>query len=162
MRITSVLALTALVALALPVEAQQAAAVNLKTLDDAVEITRLPDELTDAIRVPVPDRDSVNTALVFTHFARDGWAVVKCIGLNADGEPVGRAYTRIPPAGLRIIFASDLSNGVDVIGSVHCASRKHVVGSGFLLAPGGVSDLPTQQRKRRHSVRMHFPVVATY
>lgn len=162
MKITSVFAWIALVALALPVEAQQAVAVDPDKLDDAVEITRLPDELADAIRVPVPDRDTVNSALVFTHFSRAGWTVVKCLGLNAAGEPVGRAYTRIPPGGLRILFASDLTDGADVIGSVHCASRSNVVASGFLLAPGGVSNLPTRQRKLRDSVRMHFPVVATY
>lgn len=86
----------------------------------------------------------MNSALVFT--GKGGaWTYVKCVGLNAGGHVVGKAWTRVRPNGVSILFASDLTNGADIIGSARCASRTRVTGSGFLLVPGGISPLPVEQ-----------------
>ena len=144
--------------LALPASAQEIA-VDLDDLGDSVEIVREA-EIADILR-PVPDRDSVDTAIVFTN-KRGSQTAAKCIGLDAKGNVVGRAYTRVAANGLAILFASDLTDDADVIGSARCASRPGVVASAFLLSPGSVTDLPVQQRRSRGAKRILVPVVATY
>ncbi len=126
---------------------------------DAVEITRGSEDL-KAVLAPRPDLDSVDTVMVFTNpRGSDTWVV--CAGHNANGQGVGRARTRVPAHGVRLIFASDLSNGRDYIGSAICKARSRVVPSAFIIG-ADLSDAPARVSNGWSESQINFPVVATY
>ena len=68
-----------------------------------VEINRDIRELEPILRPP-PDHDSTDTALVF-HNPRGWTALVRCVGFNHNGTPVGRIALKIPGNGLRFALA---------------------------------------------------------
>lgn len=110
---------------------------------EGVEVTRDAAELQEALHPP-QDIDLTDTALVFTNPSEKP-GFVTCAGLNANGQKVGRIWLRVPANGLRFVFASDLSDDVDFIGSARCRAWPQMIGSGFLLRPGAVSDVPARQ-----------------
>lgn len=128
-----------------------------------IEIDRREAELGDALKRPVDpvDPDLVESVLVFT--AEGDSAVVRCLAHDGRGNALTAITVRVPKNGLRFIRARDFSNGRDYVGSANCKSRGPVNGSAFLLAPGGVSDLPVLQRPwDRRLSNIVFPVVASY
>ena len=145
-------ALATTLGLSAPAAAQEIAAVDAVT---EVEVNRDATDLRDVL-VPQPDPDSVDTALVFTNNNRRATLVV-CAGYDADGDLVGRARTVVPARGVRLIRASDLSNGVDFVGSARCKSRRRVVSSAFVLG-ADLSDAPVLARGRA----MSFPIIASF
>jgi len=80
------------------------------------------------------------------------------------GAPAGRAWTRVPAGGLRVILASDLSNGAAFAGQVSCRVDGLVEGKALLVAASGLADVGcarTGLRRKREPHRLHFGVVAT-
>jgi hypothetical protein len=121
-------ALAALLVMSLPfgVSAQD-------TGNDGVEIVRDATELRDIIRDHDPD--VTNTALLLTNQGGPK-SVARCVAFSANGEKIGRAWVRIPANGLRIVLASDVTAGVDFVGSIRCIARGDVVGTAFIVGPG--------------------------
>ena len=144
-----------LVGLLLPVSAwsQAITPVDVEELDVVRDAAELREE------IDRPDRNSVNTALVFSNLGR-GDAVVGCAAFDSDGDTVGRILMRVPAHGLRFALASDLSQSVDFVGHVECRTGPRVMGSAILLAPSSITDLSARQ-VRRSGVTI-FPVAATY
>ena len=101
--------------------------------DDGFEIVRDATELPDIIRDQDPDL--INTALVLTNQGGPR-AVAYCVAFNAAGEKIGRAWVKVPANGLRIVLASDVTAGIDFVGSLRCIARGHLVGSAFIVGPG--------------------------
>ncbi|MEM7410313.1 MAG: hypothetical protein AAF430_08775 [Myxococcota bacterium] len=126
---------------------------------DAVEVDRDGVALIDAIRVPEPDRDVADTAIVLTNFGPRDQKVV-CGGFNKNGRAVGRVWVKVPAHGLRYVLASDLADDLDFIGSAQCAASGNIRGSAIFLGPG-LTDLPVQQIHGAAG-RLRFPLVATY
>ncbi|MDG2336236.1 MAG: hypothetical protein P8Q97_18695 [Myxococcota bacterium] len=147
--------LTLLMGLMLPISAwaQGIVPVDMEELDIVRDATDLRGELDR------PDRDTVNTALVFSNLGGED-AVVGCAAFDSDGTTVGRILIRVPSRGLRFALASDLSRNLDFIGHVECRTGLRVMGSAVLLAPSSLTDLSA--RKVRRSGVTLFPVVATY
>ena len=141
---------------------QELKAVAVEAVDrdaDVAEISRSDADLCDVL-VPRPDRDTVDTALVFTN-PRGAATWVVCAGHNANGRGVGRAKTLVPAHGVRLIFASDLSNGRDYIGSAACKSRSRIVPSAFIIG-ADLSDAPARTSNGWSESQINFPIVATY
>ncbi len=143
---------------------EEAAAFEPIELTDAaalpeIEVDRTTDQLRDVIR-PVPDPDSTNTALVFNNPRRfDTW--VYCVAYDGNGQPVGRARLRVPGNGVRFVFASDMADGRDFVGSAACASRSRVIPSAFIVG-GGLTDARAVVNHGWDHTRIRFPVVATF
>lgn len=125
----------------------------------SVEIGRDGETLTDTLR-PHPDRDIVDTALVFTNL-RSRNTIMNCTAFGPRGSVIGRFRVRVPENGLRFVLASDVSNGGDFIGSARCLSIGDVAGSAFLLGPQ-LTDMQVRQHRGPQGVWITFPVVATY
>jgi hypothetical protein len=88
---------------------------------------------------------------------------VKCVAFGKNGDPVGRAWLRVPGLGLRYAFASDIANNLDFVGHVQCYVGADVIGSSLLLAGGQVTDLPVDNGAMVSTGRrILFPVAATY
>ena len=108
-----------------------------ETIDEknpGVEITRNALELNDMISVRPVDRDFINTALVLTD--RGGRpSVTYCVAYNANGNAIGRGFTKTAGNGVSIVLASDLTNGRDFLGKIRCKSRDHVSGTAFIIGP---------------------------
>ncbi len=79
------------------------------------EIVRDAIELQDLL-TPPPDRDSVDTAVVFANDVNRP-AHVGCAGYDSNGRVVGHAWLQVLGRGLRFVRASDLSAGQDFISS---------------------------------------------
>ena len=91
-----------------------------------------------------------------------GWtALVRCVGFNHNGTPVGRIALKIPGNGLRFALASDLANGLDFIGSAACRSTAHVIPSAFVIGPG-LTDTKAQIMHGWDVNRYRFPVIASF
>jgi hypothetical protein len=148
-----------LLGLLLPVSAwsQAVSPVDVSFDGEEVDIVRDASELRD--QIDRPDRDLVDTALVFSNLGQEH-ARVGCAAFDANGETVGRILMRVPARGLRFALASDLSNSVDFVGHVECRTDLRVMGSAILLAPSSITDL-SAKKIRRAGVTI-FPVVATY
>lgn len=150
-------------ALAAPVQAgpaKQAAALDAVPDEEAPEIERDALDLQARLRERPTDRDSVDTALVFTNPGGDvAW--VKCAGFDDRGRFVGAARTRVPIRGLRYLRASDVAGGRDFVGHVLCRSRGAVIGSAVLVG-AGLTDLDVQQRGAARRTLLRFPLVASY
>lgn len=117
--------------------------------DPGVEIIRSADELPDVLRRHPEDRDFINTALVLTD-AGGRPSVAYCVAYNQRGEAVGRGFTKVPGNGVSLVFASDLSNGLDFIGKIRCKSRGLVSGTAFIVgaefSDTRVHNLPLPER----------------
>lgn len=153
MRIANFALLLAALALASGAPAQELTAGEAEVVRDVAELHEL-------LR-PRPDLDLVDSALVFTNNDAQT-ALVHCVGFDANGRAVGRIRVKVPGNGLRFALASDLANGRDFLGSARCRTRNRVTASGFLLAPGSVSDLPANQGDLGGSVQIQYPTVASY
>lgn len=125
--------------------------------DDGVEIDLDARALQDELRPRPVDTDVADTVLIFTNFGKD--ARVRCVGFDRNGEPVGRAWAKVPSLGLRIILASHLSDGRDFVGHAQCGVPKGVKGTAIFLGPA-LTDLPAINPKK--AGRIQFPVVTTY
>ena len=126
---------------------------------DVVEIERDGSALAAMLR-PLPDRDIVDTALIFTNL-RGGTAVVTCTAFGPQGNTLGRYRVRVPESGLRFILASDISSGGDFVGSARCLSIGDVTGSAYLTGPQ-VTDMRVRHQRGPQGGWITFPVVATY
>ena len=140
-----------------PASAQQLAVaddVNLvpEVTRDAVDIR--------AVLMPRPELDTVDTALVFTN-PRDTATLVVCAGRDAQGRGVGRARTKVPAHGVRLLFASDLSAGRDYVGSATCKARSRVIPSAFVVGVQ-LSDAPATVNHGWQDSQINFPIVATF
>ncbi len=130
---THSLTLGALATLLLALAPFSVPAQDFEAGDEGFEIVRDAAELPDIIRDRDPD--VINTALVLTSQGGPR-SVAYCVAFNAAGEKIGRAWVKVPANGLRIVLASDVSAGVDFVGSLRCVSRGHLVGSAFIVGPG--------------------------
>ncbi|MBW2420513.1 MAG: hypothetical protein JRH19_18370 [Deltaproteobacteria bacterium] len=136
-----------------------AGAQKLTAVDPGPEIVRDTAALSHDLRPrPIDDPDVADTALIFTNKGSD--ARVFCVGFDKEGDPVGRAWLKLPRLGLRYMLASDLSHDRDFVGHVQCSAPGQVKGSSVFLGPG-LTDLPVIQTKRGVG-RMTFLLVATY
>ena len=143
--------------------ASSAVAQEITAVEDGPEIVRDAATLVDVIRPRPEDPDVTDTVLIFTNQALTR-SRVKCVAFEQNGNPVGRAWLRVPGLGLRYALASDVANGLDFVGHVRCFVGEGIVGSALLLAAGELSDLPVRNGdvSSRHGRRILFPVVATY
>ncbi len=107
------------------------------------------------------DRDIADTALVFSN-ATGGRVVVRCMAIGGNGQVLGRARTVIPGNGLRYLRASDLSGGVDFVGSAVCRANGRTDGSVVFLARSAITSLDVKRRYRLGVTSFKFPVVASY
>lgn len=126
--------------------------VGLEVIRDATEL--------QAMLKKAPDVDVVDTALVFNNPRRHK-TLVACIGYNANGRVLGRAYTVVPANGVRFIRASDISNGRDFLGSASCRARARLIPASFIVGVG-FSDAPAKVVHSWDESGMRFPVVASY
>ena len=145
-------------------DAQQAAiasdAMMVNDGDDiGIQVTRDAAEL-QAMLKRTPDVDVIDTALVFNNPRRHK-TLVACVGYNANGRVMGRAYTVVPANGIRFIRASDISNGTDFLGSAKCQARARVIPSSFIVGVG-FSDAPARVINGWDNSVMRFPIVASY
>jgi hypothetical protein len=101
--------------------------------DQGVEITRDATELAGMLREQ--EADVVNTALVLTQQGGPA-TIARCVAFNANGEIVGRAWVKVPTNGVRVVLASDVTAGGDLVGSLRCHARGHLVGSAFVFGRG--------------------------
>ena len=107
-----------------------------------------------------PDVDVIDTALIFNN-PRRHQTLVACVGYNANGRALGRAYTVVPANGVRFLRASDISNGRDFLGSAECKARARVIPSSFVVGVG-FSDAPARIVNGWDNSTIRFPVVASY
>ncbi len=135
-----------------------AAAQEVEAIDIGREEVQLRVDISDAI---ARDTDVANTALVFNNSGRVG-TVVYCTAYAGNGDVLGRGKTRVPARGVRYLRASDLSDGVDFVGSAVCKARGRVTATAVFLAPGAITDIHVKQQKRGRSTRMRFPLIASY
>ena len=125
---------------------------------DAVEIDRPLEDLPDDLQ-PVPeDSGRADTVLLFTNPSRRP-VTVRCVGFDRAGDPIGRIRTAVGPHGLKHVLASDLSNGEDYLGQVHCSASGRVIPSAVLVGPD-VENLNVVGGAG--SRRLIFPTVVTY
>src|SRR5262249_53989931 len=110
-----------------------------------------------------PDPDRVDTMLVFTNLG-PLTAAARCVAFDRGGDVAGHGHAVVPARGARIVLASDLVPDRGFAGHVQCGAARRVVGSAFLLAPGGISAAPAEQSDRpgRGDLRIVFPVVAHF
>ncbi|MEM7467567.1 MAG: hypothetical protein AAF387_11895 [Pseudomonadota bacterium] len=127
--------------------------------DIGIQVARDAAELQGMLK-RTPDVDVVDTALVFNN-PRQHKTLVACVGYNANGRVMGRAYTVVPANGLRFIRAADISNGRDYLGSAKCKARARVIPSSFIVGIG-FSDAPARVINGWDNSVMRFPVVASY
>ena len=99
-----------------------------------VEVVRPVQDLSDMIATHPVDRDFINTALVLSD-ASGRASVAYCVAYNQRGQAIGRAFTKIPGNGVRLVLASDLSNGLDFFGKIKCKSRSRVGGTAYIIGP---------------------------
>ncbi len=140
-------------------EALIADSVAIDGEDVGVEVLRLEPELKDMLKMD-RDVDVIDTALVFNN-PRGRRTLVACIGYNANGRALGRAFTVVPPNGVRFIRASDLSDGRDFLGSAQCKARARVIPSSFIVGVG-FSDAPARVVHGWDHTAIRFPIVASY
>ena len=126
--------------------------IGIQVIRDATEL--------QALLKKRPDVDVVDTALIFNNPRRHK-TLVACVGYDANGRALGRAYTVVPPNGLRFLRASDISNGRDYLGSAQCKARARVIPSSFVVGVG-FSDAPARVVNGWDNSTMRFPVVASY
>lgn len=132
------------------------------------QLTELVDESRDEAELRVEIKDAIardtdlsNTVLVFNNAGRRT-TYVHCAAYNGNGRVLGRRIARVPAQGVRYLRASDLSNGVDFVGSVICKAREHVVASAIFLTPGAITNLEVVQKRSRRATRIRFPLVASF
>jgi hypothetical protein len=120
------------------------------------------DALDDALHGE-PDPQRVDTVLVFTNVGLAP-AGVRCVAFDRAGEVVGHAHALVPARGARHLLASDFGGDRRFAGHVQCGTPGRLVGSAFLLAPGGPTDAPAKQADRpgRGELRIVFPAVASF
>ncbi|MCH9672043.1 MAG: hypothetical protein K0U93_11405 [Gammaproteobacteria bacterium] len=126
---------------------------------DDVDVGRDADQLR-AVLKPIPDIDTTNTALVFNN-PTAGVVWVRCAAFSGNGRILGGAALAIPANGVRFIYASDLADGRDFIGSAQCRSNNRVIPSAFILG-SGLTDAPTLGGPTWQGNRMRFPIVASF
>ena len=126
--------------------------------DEGFEIVRDATELSDVIRDRDPD--VINTALVLTNQGGPK-SIAYCVAFNANGEKIGRAWVKIPANGLRIVLASDVTAGVDFVGSLRCVARGHLVGSAFIVGPG-LTDATVHNAHHWGESRIRAQAVVSY
>jgi hypothetical protein len=131
---------------------------QVEEVDIGREEVQLRVDISDAIE---RDTDVANTALVFNNSGRIA-TVVYCTAYAGNGDVLGRGKTRVPARGVRYLRASDLSDGVDFVGSAVCKARGRVTATAVFLAPGAITDIDVKQSKRGRSTRMRFPLIASY
>jgi len=131
---------------------------NVSLKDDAPEISTDVDDLVATLRPDIEDPDSIDTVLTFTNLGRRDTYVV-CRGFDHDGHRIGHAKLKLPALGVRYFAASRLSQDVDFVGHVQCATRGPVAGGAVLLVPGGISDLEVIQGNGNQGHRIKFPLV---
>ena len=124
---------------------------------DGVEIVR--DEADLKAEVDRPDRDLVDTVLVFTNLAR-GATRVHCTAFNANGESVGSVWVGIPANGLRFALASDFTSSEDFVGHARCRTGPRILATSVLLTPSAITDLSVRQIRRPGMTV--FPTIASY
>ncbi|MBT8139985.1 MAG: hypothetical protein KJP25_09445 [Gammaproteobacteria bacterium] len=122
-----------------------------------VEIVRPVEDLADIVRPHPVDRDFINTALVLTDAGGRG-SVTYCVAYNQRGDAIGRGFSKVPGNGVRVVFASDLSNGVDFLGKIRCKSRDRVSGTAYIVG-ADFSDTRVHNLHDRAGSVISVPVV---
>ena len=84
-----------------------------------------------------------------------------CVAFDYEGRPAGHARLKIPARGLRWLLASDISDGVDLIGSAQCFLSGRLLGSAIFLGRD-VTNLPVHQTTVGGNHRIAIPVLAHY
>jgi hypothetical protein len=158
MTLRSLIRKTLYASTALLLLAGAASAQTVTSRDDSRGETELRAEVRDAVD---RDTDVANTALVFNNTSPNETTVI-CTAYGANGQFLGRKMARVPARGVRYLRASDLSGGVDFVGSALCASRARVAASAVFLAPGSISNLDVIQAGPWDSHNIRFPLIATY
>ena len=127
-------------------------------IDNARGAAELRAEVKDAVE---RDVDTANTALVFNNVTRSDSYVV-CTAYDGNGNNLGTKRAYVPKRGVKYLRASDLSNGVDFVGSAVCTSRARMAASAVFLGPGTITNLDVIQPGTWDATRIRFPLIATY
>ncbi len=126
---------------------------------EELEVDLGPTDLVDIVR-QAPDLDSFDSVAVFT--SQRNTATVRCWAYNHNGRLVGRARTRIPPRGVRLIRASHMSGGFDFVGQIRCSSSRDISTTAFLVGPKGITDLPVEEWNHDGVNQFRIPVTASF
>jgi len=145
-------------AAALFLSSASAEAQTMLDMDDSRSETQLREDMKEAVE---RDTDVANTALVFNNTGGDPTHVF-CTAHDASGRVLGSKVARIPGKGVRYLRASDLSSGVDFIGSALCSTRGRIIGTAVFLAPGAMTSLEVIQLGPWDDTTLRFPLIATY
>jgi len=129
--------------------------------NEGPEVVRGGSELQALAAMPSAQRTGVETALIFTNVGGSEFRVL-CAAYDAEGSPLGHAWTRIPARGMRVLLASDLSAGADFAGPVECLALGRVVPSGLLLTPSGISAVGSERYHGVHADFVRFPLAASH
>lgn len=126
-----------------------------------IEIDRDPTDIAEILH-PDPDRDSVDTAIVFTSL-QPTYAVIRCKGFGHNGHVIGNVRLLVPPNGLRYLRGSDVSAGRDFIGHVRCStSGASVTASAFIVGTGSLANAPVEELRLDSVTNFRVPVVASF
>ena len=129
---------------------------------EEIDVARDDSELRVELRTAIDrDTDVANTALVFNNVTSSA-THVHCVAWDGNGNRLSRKTARIPARGVKYLRASDLSDGVDFVGSAVCTSRSRIAASAVFLAPGAMTNLEVIQSDPWHATRIRFPLIASY
>ena len=133
-------------------------AVLAQEADSGIEIMRDAVDLQALLKRPVNQPPNIlNTALVLTNQI-GAPARVNCVAYDQRGQAIGRAWTRVPGNGTRVMLASDISYGANFVGNIDCHSAGEVVGAAFIVGAAFSDTLVTTQGYRGSHIRVQAAV----
>lgn len=145
----------------LPLSSSLFAQIDALEADPGIEVSRDAVAVNDVLTRRPVDPDFINTAIVLTDSGARP-SVTYCVAYNHQGQPIGRAHTKTPGNGVRVILASDLTHGLDFVGKVRCRSRDRVQGTAFIVGPGNnITDTAVKNLQDRAGSLISIPVAVS-
>ena len=126
---------------------------------EELEVDLGPTDLIDIVR-QAPDLDSFDSVAAFTS-KRTG-ALVRCWAYSHNRILIGRARTRVPPRGVRLIRASHMSGGFDFVGQIRCSSGGDISTTAFLVGPKDITNLPVEEWNHDGVDQFRIPINASF
>ncbi len=126
---------------------------------DELEVDLGPTDLSDIVR-QAPHLDSFDSVAAFT--SKRNAAIVRCWAYTHNGILVGRARTRVPRRGVRLIRASHMSGGFDFVGQIRCSSAGDISTTAFLVGPKDITNLPVEEWNHDGVDQFRIPINASF